>query len=79
MAKKPGWWPQNPYPEDIFPMPREKYAEVIPDPHNRTALSGMLGREFWEIASESIWDSLRIKILDSFDEPEVIQKVLGMD
>ena len=47
---KPDWWPQNPYPESVFPMMREDYAEVVPDEKTRTALSGMLGREFWEIA-----------------------------
>lgn len=56
--EKPNWWPKNPYPEAIFPMPREKYSEVVPNPKTRTALSGMLGREFWDIASKSIWDAL---------------------
>ena len=37
---KPEWWPDNPYPETIFPTPRERYAEVVPDPGIRTALSG---------------------------------------
>ena len=56
---KPSWWPKNPYPESIFPMPREKYPEIVPDPMTRTGLSGMLGREFWDIASKSIWDVLK--------------------
>jgi len=56
---KPSWWPKNPYPESIFPMKRDDYAKAVPDPNNRTALSGMLGREFWEIASDSIWNALR--------------------
>lgn len=55
MSKKPNWWPKNPYPEDIFPMERKRYAEIVPDPNTRTALSGMLGREFWNIASELIF------------------------
>ncbi len=54
--QKPDWWPKNPYPQDIFPMPREEYVKIVPDPKIRTALSGMLGRIFWEIASESIWE-----------------------
>ncbi len=62
--QKPNWWPKNPYPEDIFPMERDNYAEVVPDPKTRTALSGMLGREFWEIASRSIWDAIQEAILD---------------
>ena len=52
---KPDWWPENPYPESVFPMKEERYAEVVPDPHTRTALSGCLGRGFWEAASETIW------------------------
>lgn len=56
---KPAFWPKNPYPEGIFPMHRSEYADVVPDPHLRTALSGMLGREFWEIASDTIWDRLQ--------------------
>ena len=81
--EKPEFWPPNPYPESIFPMPREKYSEIVPDPNTRTALSGMLGREFWEIASESIWDALinnLTEIIEPFDEPEksAIQKAFGI-
>lgn len=57
--QKPNWWPQNPYPEDIFPMERDNYAEVVPDPKTRTALSGMLGREFWGIAERRIWEAIQ--------------------
>lgn len=66
MAKeeKPNWWPKNPYPESIFPMQRSEYPQVVPDPHMRTALSGMLGRVFWEIASESIWAAFQNHIED---------------
>lgn len=64
---KPDWWPHNPYPETIFPMMAEEYSIVIPDPHLRTALSGMLGREFWNIASESVWDALQ----NHLDELEI--------
>ena len=59
MTDKPEWWPKNPYPVDIFPMPREEYGDIVPDPHTRTALSGMLGREFWEIASDAIWNAFQ--------------------
>ena len=59
MKDKPNWWPENPYPESIFPMPREKYPEIVPDPKTRTALSGMLGRCFWDIASKSILDAMK--------------------
>lgn len=56
--KKPRWWPKNPYPRDIFPMPEGRYAEIVPDPDLRTALSGMLGRRFWDAASEAIWEAM---------------------
>jgi len=65
MSEKPEWWPENPYPVKIFPMPRSEYADIVPDPHTRTALSGMLGREFWEIASNAIWAALQNHIDDS--------------
>ena len=80
---KPEWWPKNPYPESIFPMLREKYSDIVPNPETRTALSGMLGREFWDIASESILSALQnniIELIEPFDEPEksAIQKSLGI-
>ena len=73
---KPCWWPDNPYPESIFPMPREKYEEVVPDPKTRTALSGMLGREFWDIASESIWAALRDKIRELEQHEDELKRVI---
>lgn len=56
--KKPEWWPTNPYPESVFPMPEERYPEIVPDPVLRTALSGMLGRLFWDIAADAIWAAM---------------------
>ena len=61
---KPDWWPENPYPSDLFPMEREEYATIVPDPIRRTALTGMLGREIWEIASEMIWSRIRERAID---------------
>lgn len=57
--EKPEWWPENPYPEIVFPMDAKKYLEIVPDPKTRTALSGCLGRLFWNIASEAIWESVQ--------------------
>ena len=51
----PEWWPECPYPEDIFTMKREEYPKIVPDPALRTSLSGCLGREFWNIASRGIF------------------------
>lgn len=62
---KPSWWPENPYPEDIFTMPRERYPEIVPDPDVRTGLSGMLGRQFWDIASDAIWEAIVAAQADS--------------
>ena len=61
----PDWWPTNPYPEDIFPMSVEWYVRAIPDEHVRTAISGCLGRLFWDIASRSIYDAWRQKEEDA--------------
>ena len=59
MSEKPSWWPQNPYPEDIFTMTREQYIEAVPDPGLRTAITGCLARWAWGVASDMIWDALR--------------------
>jgi len=56
---KPAWWPQNPYPVDIFPMERSEYPKIVPDPNMRGALSGCLGRVFWDIASDMIWQAMQ--------------------
>lgn len=55
---RPAWWPKNPYPEDIFPMGTQQYVEAIPDEAQRTAISGCLGRLFWDIAEGSIHDRM---------------------
>lgn len=68
--EKPTWWPDNPYPETIFPMKRERYPEIVPDPELRTALSGCLGHLFWDIASESIWHRLK----DAVENGDVVFK-----
>ncbi len=59
MSDKPAWWPKNPYPEDIFEATTKDYCAMVPDRGIRTAISGALGRFFWDIASESIWDALQ--------------------
>ncbi len=56
---KPNWWPDNPYPQKIFTMSESRFEEALPDPAVRTGVAGMLGREFWDIASKSIWDALQ--------------------
>jgi hypothetical protein len=55
----PEWWPECPYPKSIFPMTIDEYCDAIPDENLRTAISGYLGRIFWELASKSIWEALK--------------------
>ena len=50
------WWPENPYPENIFTMTMDEYVAAVPDGALRTAISGCLGRYFWDLAS---WEILR--------------------
>ncbi len=50
----PDWWPECPYPTDIFPMSMGEYAKIVPDDATRTALSGALGRFFWQVTTTSI-------------------------
>lgn len=61
---KPDWWPKNPYPISVFPISEDRYPEIVPDPGLRTALSGMLGRRFWDVASEAIW----VAMLEAIDD-----------
>lgn len=67
--QKPKWWPKNPYPVAVFPMPEEQYSEIVPDSDTRTALSGMLGRRFWNIASEAIWAAMSEAIKEGWLTP----------
>ena len=55
---KPNWWPENPYPVDIFPATVADYINAIPDPNLRSAISGCLGRLIWGFASDTIWNAV---------------------
>jgi hypothetical protein len=68
-VQKPSWWPENPYPESVFPMSEDEYPKIVPDPGIRTALSGMLGRRFWEMASDAIWMAMVEAIEDGYLTP----------
>jgi len=74
MSVKPRWWPKNPYPKTVFTMERDKYAEIVPDEKTRTALSGMLGREFWDIASNSIWEIVEQQLAEKKKEVEKLSQ-----
>ena len=58
MADKPEWWPECPWPADIWPMTREEYVKAVPDGRLRTAISGLLMRMGWEIASDDIHEAM---------------------
>lgn len=58
-GEKPDWWPENPYPEIVFPMTFDEYVKALPDPVLRSAVSGHLGRWAWGVAENMIWDRLQ--------------------
>jgi len=80
MEKLPSWWPDNPYPVNIFTMTDEdEYVAAIPDPATRTRVSGFLGRMFFDGASESIYKRLQSRLADLEDlgvlDGEDIEKI----
>ena len=60
--EKPSWWPPCPYPKEIFPMTekeaRHHYSEAFKEPGLRTAVSGALGRMWWEMAEKAILQAM---------------------
>lgn len=60
----PEWWPECPWPKDIWTMTDDEYAKAIPDGHLRTAISGFLMRKGWELACEDI----RKRLLEQFED-----------
>lgn len=61
---KPDWWPENPYPEHIFPMTIEEYIKAIPDDKLRGAISGCLARWAWGVASDMIFRAWKDSLED---------------
>jgi hypothetical protein len=57
-VRRPDWWPKNPYPDDIFIGRRDELVALIPDPVVRSKVGGIMGRLFWQIASDMIWDAM---------------------
>ena len=64
----PTWWPENPYPESVFPMTTEEYVKVVPDEDKRIAISGHLGRLFWNLASKLILEAWRLEQAESKED-----------
>jgi hypothetical protein len=54
LARIESCWPDNPYPEKIFPMDMDRYVKAVSDPVLRTAISGCIGRWVWDVASAAI-------------------------
>lgn len=54
----PSWWPECPWPASVWRMTTEEYFAFIPNEQNRTAVSGLLMREGWELACRSIYKEL---------------------
>lgn len=65
--KKPDWWPKNPYPKSVFVMTIDEYAKTVPNPKTRTAISGCLGRMFFETISDDLFERL-LRAID-LEEP----------
>lgn len=53
-AKFPLWWPENPYPESIFPATAKEIRERINDDMLTTAASGSIGRFAFKATSRRI-------------------------
>lgn len=64
----PTWFPECPYPADIFPMTAEQYTAALPDGNLRTAISGYLGRLFWGIAERNMAQALGDRVEDMLQD-----------
>jgi hypothetical protein len=51
-------------------MERARYSEIVSDPNIRGALSGVLGRVFWKIASDAIWNAYQEHLRDEAEKRE---------
>jgi len=57
--KRPSFWPECPWPADVWPMTQQDYIAAVPDLKLRTAISCFLMRSGWKTAEEGIWKSLK--------------------
>lgn len=60
----PAWFPECPYPADIFTMTAEGYTAALPDGNVRSGVSGYLGRLFWNITQRNMAQSLGERVED---------------
>jgi len=61
---KPAWWPECPYPKEVFPMTIEEYVAAVPDEKLRTAVSGYMARFGWERAEAHIWKAYQEYLIE---------------
>ena len=56
--------PENPYPEQFFPMTTEDYVKAIPDNKLRTAVSGCIARWQFDVAKRMILKAIKDELED---------------
>jgi hypothetical protein len=47
-----------PWPESAWPMTEAEYIKAVPDPHQRTAISGAVMRWGWELAQTTVNEAI---------------------
>ena len=62
MPDIPKWFPENPYPEEVFPMDAEGFKAAIPDEAMRTAAAGFVGRVTWDHCSRQIANVVDVRM-----------------
>ena len=71
---KPSFWPENPYPESVWPMTMDDVAYEIRDPDMLTAISGSMGRHFYNLALEDVWELVAPELAENEDLKKIIEK-----
>jgi len=71
---KPSFWPENPYPESVWPMTMDDVAYEIRDPDMLTAISGSMGRHFYNLALEDVWELVAPELAENEDLKKIIAK-----
>jgi hypothetical protein len=46
--------PKNPYPEEVFSLKLEQVKDIVPDPDQRTAISGAIGRHVYQFCQHDM-------------------------
>lgn len=75
----PAWFPECPYPADIFTMTAEHYTAALPDGNVRSGVSGYLGRLFWQIAERNMAQALGERVEDMLLEMQSEPWFFGLE